>query len=100
VFKEMQTTEIVRIAWHQLEVESKKTLMTVKFEDMTEDGLVFEVAKDGPGKLGSLVIGVNGLMELIENLLKTRGLSLPLLNKIVEKMGHDGLEKILAQGRK
>lgn len=99
VFSELQTQEIAKIAFHQLELESKKFLMSVKFLDMDENGAEIEVAKTGPEKVAALTIGAKGITDLINNLLKTRGLSLPLLEKIVEKVGVDGLEKMMSHGQ-
>lgn len=99
VFSELQTHEIAKIAFHQLELDSKKFLMSIKFMDMDENGQDVEVAKTGPEKVAALTIGAKGITDLINNLLKTRGLSLPLLEKIVEKVGVDGLEKMMSHGQ-
>ena len=99
VFSELQTHEIAKIAFHQLELDSKKFLMSIKFMDMDENGQDIEVAKTGPEKVAALTIGAKGITDLINNLLKTRGLSLPLLEKIVEKVGVDGLEKMMSHGQ-
>lgn len=96
VFKELQTDHISRIAYHQLAVESKKTLMEIKIMDLDEDGLEVEIAKKGPEKLAFLVIGTSGVVDLIDKLLRTRGMSLPLLEKIVDQVGVSGLEKMLS----
>jgi hypothetical protein len=100
VFSELRTMEISRIAFHQLEVDSKRSLMSVKFLDIDEEGADIEVAKTGPEKVALLTIGVEGITSLINNLLKTRGLSLPLLEKIIQEVGEDGLQKIMAHGKK
>lgn len=99
VFEKLETTEIVKIAFHQLEISSKKRIMEVKFIDIDEEGKEFEFAKTGPEKVGVLVRGVQEIITLIDNILKTRGLSLPLLEKIVDQVGIDGLTK-LAHGKK
>lgn len=100
VFSELQTQEIAKVAFHQLDLDSKRKLMSVKFVDMDENGNDIEVAKTGPEKIAALTIGAKGITDLINNLLKTRGLSLPLLEKIVEKVGVDGLEKMMSHERK
>jgi hypothetical protein len=99
VFSELQTAEISKIAFHQLELDSKRSLMSVKFLDMDEEGKDIEVAKTGPEKVAALTVGAKGITTLIDNLLKTRGLSLPLLEKIVQEVGTDGLEKLMAHGK-
>ncbi len=99
VFSEVQTAEIAKIAFHQLDLDSKRSLMNIKFLDMDEEGKDIEVAKTGPEKVGALTIGATGITNLINNLLKTRGLSLPLLEKIIDQVGIDGLEKMMAHGQ-
>lgn len=99
VFSELQTQEIAKIAFHQLDLDSKRSLMSIKFVDMDENGADIEVAKTGPEKVAALTIGAKGITDLINNLLKTRGLSLPLLEKIVAKVGVDGLEKMMSHGQ-
>ena len=94
VFEKLETTEIVRIAYHQLEPSSKQKLMLIKFKDFDEKGDEIEVAPTGPEKIGCLVKGVGEIIGLIDNILKTRGLSLPLLEKIVKEVGTDGLAKL------
>jgi len=100
VFEELQVAEISRISFHQLELDSKRAIMKIKFLDMDENGADIEVAKTGPEKVAALTVGSNGLVTLINNLLKTRGLSLPLLEKIVDQVGIDGLERLMAHGEK
>lgn len=100
VFEELQVAEISRIAFHQLELDSKRSLMEIKFLDMDEEGKDIEVAKTGPEKVAALTVGPNGVVELINNLLKTRGLSLPLLEKIADQVGIDGLKRLMAHDEK
>lgn len=99
VFENLETAEIVRIAFHQLEVASKKVVMGIKFMDVDEEGKDVEVAKTGPEKVGALISGHSGVIEILNLLLKTRGLSLPLLERIVDQVGIDGL-KNLTHGKK
>lgn len=99
VFSEVQTAEIAKISFHQLDLDSKRTLMNIKFMDMDESGADIEVAKTGPEKIAALTIGAKGITDLINNLLKTRGLSLPLLEKIIDQVGVDGLEKMINHGQ-
>lgn len=94
VFAEVQSASICRIAYHQLDPVSKRELMNVKFMDVDEMGKDFEVALKGPEKIGMMIIGAEAMMDLINNILKTRGLSIPLLEKIVEKVGLDGLRNL------
>lgn len=99
VFSELQTAELSKIAFHQLDLDSKRILMNIKFLDMDEEGKDIEVATTGPEKVGALTIGATGITNLINNLLKTRGLSLPLLEKIIDQVGVDGLNKMMTHGQ-
>lgn len=94
VFSTLNATELSRICYHQLEPESKRSLMNVKFMDIDEEGKDIEVGKNGPEKIRLMVKGYSETMDLLNCLLKTRGLSVPLLEEIVRKVGMDGLEKM------
>lgn len=94
VFSELNGDELSKICFHQLEPESKRALMKIQFMDVDENGKDVEIAKTGPEKIRYMIVGTAATMDLLNCLLKTRGLSLPLLEKIVEKVGIEGLEKL------
>lgn len=86
IFETLQMDKISRIAFRQFEVQSKRTLMEMKFIDIDEDGNEIEIAKTGPEKLGCLVVGYPDQLELMKMLLKTRGISMPILDQLGEKI--------------
>ena len=69
---------ISRVAFHQLEVESKKEMMKLKFFDVDEDGNDIEIAKTGPQKFRQITKGYVEQFELLKALLKVRGFSMPI----------------------
>lgn len=92
-FETMDMDAITRIAFRQLEVESKRELMKLKFMDVDEDGADVEIAKKGSHKLGKLIIGYPDQIELIKILLKTRGFSMPIIDELGEDLVEDFKEK-------
>ena len=89
----MDMNAISRICFHQLEIESKKEIMKIKFMDMDEDGVESEVSKTGPQKVRHLVVGYPEQMELLTALLKTRGFSMPIIEELSKHI-EDESEKI------
>ena len=87
IFQNLQLDEICRIAYRQLDIDSKKRLMEIKFHDIDEDGNEIEIAQKGPAKLGYLIQG--GLpdhLHLVKMLLETRGVSMPMLDELGKKI--------------
>lgn len=84
IFEKMKMKEISRIAFRQLELESKRSLMSMKFMDIDEEGNEIEIATKGPEKLSALIVGFPQQIELLKMLLKTRGISMPVLEKMGE----------------
>lgn len=82
VFSEFKTIEITKIAFNQLELESKRKLMAVKFTDMDEDGNEIEIAKKGPEKIQCLLASWQEQADLIKMLVRTRGLSMPMIEEL------------------
>lgn len=89
IFEQMKMKEISRIAFRQLDMDSKRRLMKMKFIDMDEDGTEIEIAPKGPDKLGYLTVGLPEQLELLKMILRTRGISMPVLEKLGEKMLED-----------
>jgi hypothetical protein len=87
---------ITRMGFHQLEANSKKQLMAIKFMDVNEDGEDFEICKKGPQKLGKLLTGYADQYELLQTLLKTRGFSMPIIEEVAKDF-NDELGKQKAQ---
>jgi len=94
VFSEWDINEICRIAYMQLAPASKRELMGIEFIDLDERGEEFEIAKTGPEKLQMLVAGLGEQKTLIEMLLETRGLSLPVVEKMYDKMSEEDKKKV------
>ena len=86
--EQMDMDAITKIAFHQLEAESKRALMKVKFMDIDEDGNDVEVCTTGPAKFGKFVVGYPDQFELLKVLLKTRGLSMPIIEEIEGQLGN------------
>jgi len=86
IFEKLQMDKISRIAFRQFEVHSKRKLMEMKFLDLDEEGNEIEIAKTGPEKLGCLVVGYPDQLDLMKMLLKTRGISMPILDQLGEKI--------------
>ena len=84
LFEKMDMDAISRIAFHQLEIESKRELMKLKFMDMDDDGNESEVAKTGPQKFRKITVGYPDQFELLTALLKTRGFSMPIIEELAE----------------
>lgn len=93
IFEDLDMVQITRIAFRQLEVESKKELMKIKFIDVDEDGNDVEIAAKGPEKLSCLIVGLPEQLELVKMLLRTRGVSMPILDKLGEKIVEEQKEK-------
>lgn len=82
-FEQMDMEVISRVAFHQLELESKREVMKLKFYDMDEDtGEESEVSKTGPQKIRQIIAGPPAQMELLTALLKTRGFSMPIMEEL------------------
>jgi len=82
-FEQMDMEVISRVAFHQLELDSKREVMKLKFYDMDEDsGEESEVSKTGPQKIRQIIAGPSAQMELLTALLKTRGFSMPILEEL------------------
>ena len=96
IFENMEMDIITRIAFRQLEIDSKRALMEITFKDLDEDGKDIEVALKGPEKLSYLIKGLNEQLDLIKMLLRTRGISNPLIEKLGETLVETQLKK--AQG--
>lgn len=77
---------VTRIAYKQLNITSKKELMAVKFIDIDEHGKEVEYAKTGPDKIGLLIVGVPEQLKLLEMLMLTRGMSMPMAEEVGKKM--------------
>lgn len=86
IFEQMKMREISRIAFRQLEIDSKRRLMEMKFIDIDEDGEEIEIATKGPEKLSALIVGLPQQLELLKMLLRTRGVSMPILEKLGETL--------------
>jgi len=86
IFENLQMEKIVRIAFRQLDTNSKRELMKIKFIDIDEDGNEIEIAAKGPDKLGCFVVGYPDQLELMKKLLRTRGISMPILEALGEKI--------------
>lgn len=84
IFENMEMDKISKIAFRQLELDSKRRLMEMKFIDMDEDGKEIEIATKGPDKLGCLIVGLPEQLDLMKMLLRTRGISMPILEKLGE----------------
>lgn len=92
-FENMDMEVISRIAFHQLEIESKRKIMSIKFIDIDEDGEEIEVAKTGPKKVAQMTEGYNEQYELLKILLKIRGFSLPIVEEITSHLDKEGKKK-------
>lgn len=93
IFENMRMIEIARIAFRQLNIDSKKQLMKMKFVDIDEDGNEIEIAKKGPEKLSCLVVGLPEQLDLLKMLLRTRGISLPILDKLGKEIVEENKKK-------
>ena len=97
-FEKVDMDAISRIAFHQLELESKRELMAIKYLDMDEDGNEVEVAKTGREKLGKLCVGMSEQIELLKVILNARGLSMPIVEKLIDEetgdLGNEEKEKV------
>lgn len=85
-FETMDMDAISRIAFHQLENSSKKELMKLKFmgwDEETDEEI--EIAKTGREKLAKLCFGYPDQLELLKILLKVRGFSMPVIEKLAEE---------------
>jgi hypothetical protein len=82
VFDNLDMGAICEIAFRVLTMSSKKKLFDIEFEDMDENGNVFEIATTGSEKLQMIVTGLKSQTQLIDHLLKTRGLSLAKVEKL------------------
>lgn len=86
LFEQMDMDVISRVAFHQLEVESKKELMKLKFFDVDENGEDIEIAKTGPQKFRQITKGYVEQFDLLKALLKVRGFSMPIVEEIGEHL--------------
>ena len=95
VFRDFEMKEIQRIAFHQLSTNSKRDLMKITFIQVDENGCENETAKTGPEKIGMLVAGEPGKVELIQMILRTRGISTPIFDEIAEGIESGKLNPLL-----
>ena len=85
IFQKIDMPPICKIVWHQLTLESKKILMSVKVIDMDESGNELEIATSGPEKLMYCMSeGVQQSINVFQSLLTAKGLSTPALEKLAE----------------
>ena len=82
LFESMDMDTISRVCFHQLDIDSKREIMKLKFMDMDEDGNESEVAKTGPRKIAMITVGYPEQIELLQALLKTRGFSMPIIEEL------------------
>ena len=94
-FLKFDSVIISKIAFKQLDLESKKKIMTLKFLDMDEDGNDIEVNLTGPNKLSAILIGVDSLRIILESLVKCRGVSSPLIEEIKQGKLKEAMESKL-----
>ena len=87
LFEDMDMDTISRVAFHQLDIDSKREIMKLKFIDMDENGVESEVAKTGPKKIGMVTVGYPEQLELLQALLRTRGFSMPIIEELGKHMG-------------
>lgn len=86
IFEQLQMDKVARIAFRQLEVDSKRRLMDIKFIDIDEDGNEYEIALKGPDKVSALTYGLPEQLELLKMLLRTRGVSMPILDELGKRI--------------
>lgn len=91
VLESMDMDAISRMAFRQLELDGKRELMKLKFIDIDEDGNEIELATTGPAKLCYVIEGYAEQIELLKILLRTRGFSMPVLEKIANDFGEGDL---------
>ena len=84
IFQQMKKTEICQIVFNQLTLASKKKITAQKFDDVGEDGEVFEIKLSGPQKIENLIAGVNEFISLYNALCGCKGISQPMIDKAVE----------------
>ena len=84
IFEKIDMPEIAKMVFNQLNIESKRTVMATTIMDMDEEGNEFEVKMNGPEKLMAMTKGFTNSIRLYKALLESKGLSMPVLEKIAE----------------
>ena len=84
VFAEMDLQKMLKIVFYQLTTQSKKKIMAIKVTDIDEQGNEIESEASGPERLGHLVRGLKDGMRIYMALMDCRGISQPVLTKMVE----------------
>ena len=95
LLESLDSETISRMAYRQLEPNSKREIMKLKFIDLGEDGKEFEAATTGPQKLSQIIFGLNDQLKLLDVLMRTRGLSMPALEKMANEFGEGDLGNAL-----
>ena len=74
--------EVCEIIFHQLPLEQKKDFPYEEIEDLDDEGKPCTKEMTGPAKVRQSISGIAHQMELIRALLKTIGISQPVLEKL------------------
>lgn len=93
VFQNIDIINLCKIAYHQLTNDCKKILFDIKFEEIDEDGNATEAKYTGPERLMCLIEG-NKINDLYDLMLKLRGISMDMVEKIESD---PEVRKLLAQ---
>lgn len=84
IFEEVKMIPISEMIWHQLEIESKKLVASIKLLDVNDDGEEIEIKATGAVKLQHCIKGVQEYLGAFKALLAAKGLSTPALAKMAE----------------
>ena len=95
VFQKLEMENISKIAFRMLTLETKQRLMKIVFEDMDEAGNPIMINETGPEKFCALIVGVHNISIVLESIVKCRGFSMPVMEKMVIDAG-----KLQAQNKK
>lgn len=85
IFESLEALTILKMTWHQLDIESKRKIMAIKSVDMNEDGDEVEVSLTGIEKLTELVGGGEDILKILTAFNACKGINQELLVKFAEE---------------
>lgn len=84
IFEKLPLKEVCEIVFHLLPNEQKADFAFKVVEEYDDDGKMTEVEKTGPAQVRSCISGIGQQIKLVKALLKTVGISQPILDRLAE----------------
>lgn len=84
IFKQLEIDGIVRMAWRMLSSEDKQGFVAREFTEVQEDGTELKIKRGGVELFKAEFQGPMDLLALLKALLRTIGISQPILDKLTD----------------